>query len=536
MVAGGCAQILGLGDFEDAPANGGEGGAASTSDASSTSTSASTGGGEGGASCADGATQPCYSGPEGTEGQGLCLGGEQTCDGGTWGACEGEVLPAAEDCSTPASEDCVANCGELQWAHLWQNPGLDRVTRLGVGTDGRMTLATSYPGSIDFGGGVLASSNQPTLVHFAADGSYAWGRVLTSPGSLTLQRVAVAPSGSTLACLQLDGAISLGSTTITSPAGGFGVLVSFGPSGDYEWHLALGDGPNACSALAFDPAGNILVGGTLSAHWLVPLFGDVAPVGGVDGWLAKLDATGGMIKFKQFGSASDEAVTDLASDAAGSIYVVGTFSAPLSVGGSVLTASGNDAFAAQFDAGAFHVWSRAMGMQDVSAGPPCVAAAGTSEFIVGGSFVGSADLGCGTLTSAGAGAPGVFLAKLGASDGGCVNSIALGSPAGATLRELSAEPGGGVFLSGSFASVIDLGGGPLVASGATTDAFVGLLEVDGSHLWSMGAPGPGASVGSDASGRLRLAIALEGDVTLGGTAYAALDTDILVGELASPRP
>ncbi|HYO70214.1 MAG TPA: kelch repeat-containing protein [Archangium sp.] len=63
--------------------------------------------------CQEGETQPCYGGPEGTEGVGVCRGGTTTCvAGGTaWSACEGQVLPAAEDYTRPEDEDCTGMAG-----------------------------------------------------------------------------------------------------------------------------------------------------------------------------------------------------------------------------------------------------------------------------------------------------------------------------------------------------------------------------------------------------------------------------------------
>ena len=57
--------------------------------------------------CNPGEVQPCYSGPDGTEGVGACLGGTQTCldDGSTWSACTGETVPADETCDG-TDEDC----------------------------------------------------------------------------------------------------------------------------------------------------------------------------------------------------------------------------------------------------------------------------------------------------------------------------------------------------------------------------------------------------------------------------------------------
>jgi hypothetical protein len=55
----------------------------------------------------DGLVEACYSGPDGTEGTGVCVPGVRTCLDGAFGACEGEVLPAAVDaCGDALDNDC----------------------------------------------------------------------------------------------------------------------------------------------------------------------------------------------------------------------------------------------------------------------------------------------------------------------------------------------------------------------------------------------------------------------------------------------
>jgi WD40 repeat protein len=59
--------------------------------------------------CTPGAYVQCpYSGPAGTEDQGLCRASRRQCNvlGTEWSVCHGEVLPAAEDCHTPFDDDC----------------------------------------------------------------------------------------------------------------------------------------------------------------------------------------------------------------------------------------------------------------------------------------------------------------------------------------------------------------------------------------------------------------------------------------------
>jgi hypothetical protein len=60
--------------------------------------------------CTNGQMRPCYDGPQGTEGVGLCHGGMQTCMNNMWPMnCPGEQLPTKENCA-----DCLDhNCNHL---------------------------------------------------------------------------------------------------------------------------------------------------------------------------------------------------------------------------------------------------------------------------------------------------------------------------------------------------------------------------------------------------------------------------------------
>ena len=62
--------------------------------------------------CSTGAQQPCYSGPPGSAGTGLCESGVQTCEGNAWGECNGEVLPLPESCDTK-DNDCDGKADNL---------------------------------------------------------------------------------------------------------------------------------------------------------------------------------------------------------------------------------------------------------------------------------------------------------------------------------------------------------------------------------------------------------------------------------------
>ena len=56
--------------------------------------------------CCPGSRRPCYTGPAGTAGKGICKAGTQECDDfAEWGACLGQVLPRAETCNG-IDDDC----------------------------------------------------------------------------------------------------------------------------------------------------------------------------------------------------------------------------------------------------------------------------------------------------------------------------------------------------------------------------------------------------------------------------------------------
>src|SRR5512139_1597320 len=91
------AAFAGCGESDGGTNTGGGGatathGASSSGPGSSGDTQGSTGSGMG---CAPGAQRSCYTGPDATEGIGLCQAGTETClpDGSGFGGCDGEVLP-----------------------------------------------------------------------------------------------------------------------------------------------------------------------------------------------------------------------------------------------------------------------------------------------------------------------------------------------------------------------------------------------------------------------------------------------------------
>ena len=65
------------------------------------------GGGSGGTTaCNDGQQQPCYTGPVGTDGVGICKAGVQDCAGGKWSSCVGQIVAAPAEVCNGLDDDC----------------------------------------------------------------------------------------------------------------------------------------------------------------------------------------------------------------------------------------------------------------------------------------------------------------------------------------------------------------------------------------------------------------------------------------------
>ena len=58
------------------------------------------------AECRPGIVEACYDGPDGTDGRGICKGGNRTCgEDAVWGKCGGQALPVKELCNK-TDDDC----------------------------------------------------------------------------------------------------------------------------------------------------------------------------------------------------------------------------------------------------------------------------------------------------------------------------------------------------------------------------------------------------------------------------------------------
>ena len=400
---------------------GGDGGAAGT-------------GGTGGAPfCSPGEKRACYTGPEGTEGQGICQAGEQACDadGGAFGPCEGEVTPAVENCaaSAPEDEDCnglALVCeGQPLWGFRVGDEFQQKSSSVATDASGSVIVAGGFIGAMDFGG-----TTAP----------------LTSMG------------GVNIFCAKLDAA------------------------GSPLWALRFGEDVIWIEAdAATDATGNVLLAGHFSGTLDIGGGPPLTSAGATDAFVAKLDANGTPVWSRRFGGQGSEFVYAVAVDPTGNILLAGNFTGTVDFGsGSPLTSAGpSDVFVAKLDASGAPIWARSSGDAQ---GSTALAVGADGSVVLAGYFSGTVNFGGGpALTSAGA--TDVFVVKLD-PDGTPVWARRFGDEQGQGATGVATDASGGVVVTGYFNGAVDFGDGPPLESAGQGDVFVTKLDASGAPLWA----------------------------------------------------
>jgi hypothetical protein len=451
---------------------GGSGGATSSSStgmggatsSTSTGTGGSTSSSTGTGGCMLMSIMPCYDGPPGTLGTGVCKGGIATCEAnGVYGPCQMETLPSFDDCKTPADEDCdgkaPACSGSAVWSKGFGDSQLQQGNAVAASGPGEVVFTGSFQGMVDFGGGPLSAgaSDDVFAVKLDPAGAFVWGKRFGDPASSQIG-----------AGVAIDGG---GNVLLT---GGFAGAIDFG-------------------------------GGPLSS------------AGSSDVFVAKLDASGKHVWSKGFGDASYQNGAAIATDADGAAILVGTFVGSFDLGGPMLASAGStDAFLAKLDASGGHVFSKRFG-DTAGQSAEGVAVDGSKNVIITGYTFGSVDFGAGTQPNQGPGSD-VFVAKFGPS-----GSLAWGKLFGDGADQLgygvAAGPAGDVVVTGGFLGTIDFGNNPLSSSGGK-DLFVARLDPSGSHVWSKrfgdGADQTGLAVAVDGAGNAVVTGSFSGTLDFGG--------------------
>ena len=281
--------------------------------------------------------------------------------------------------------------------------------------------------------------------------------------------------------------INFGNTTLTNPGSGNDIFVlKYNRSGEIVWAKKFGGTSSEFgSSLKLDANGNIHIVGHFYG---VGIFGKdtLTSNGKNDIFLAKLDPSGNVLWAKQAGSTQLDYGFDLGLDAAGHVYITGSFRDLIHFGGgnTLFSTGNNDAFLAKYDSSGNFIWAKKAGGSSSDIGR-LIAVDKAGNSIIAGRFLGSMtfnSIALGNITLNSNGVTDLFIAKydpmgnvLWAQKGG---GVVTDAPRGIEIDET-----GNLYISGVFSGTASFGSETINSTGAS-DIFLAKYNSSGQVSWA----------------------------------------------------
>ncbi|MBE7450517.1 MAG: hypothetical protein HS111_16950 [Kofleriaceae bacterium] len=326
-----------------------------------------------------------------------------------------------------------------------------------------------------------------------AAGVVQWARAFGGTGNDPIRDIAVTADESVLIVGAFEASVGFGGNSFTSLGGSDAFVAKLSATGQHVWSKQYGGGSNdSAYAVALDAAGDVYVIGTFQGT--VDFDGQSLTAGGAaDEFLIKLDGdTGARVWAVKLGYPLTDR-QDLAVSADGqAIAVVGAFYGTINLGGSNLTAVGADVAVAKYNSTGGHIWSRGFGGTGTDRGY-AVALLANGDVAIAGTYRGPANFGgAQQLAAAGTGTAGdAFIARYASANGAYVWANGYGGN-DPSAEELFtiAADASAIYVGGHFGGSASFGGSLLMANGSDDAVLAKYDATTGSHIWSKRFGGP----------------------------------------------
>ena len=335
-------------------------------------------------------------------------------------------------------------------------------------------------------------------------------------------------SGQTVAGYTQSYSIGLGGGITLNPTGApqDALVIKYASSGTvgFAQRISSSGGNESVTGTAADAQGNTYLTGTFTNNIR---FGNTLLTTGVSGqrqggFVVKYSPTGAVLWTRQLGNAAG---SGLGLDAAGNLYVAGSFLGALTLGSTTLTSTGgssdDDIFLVKYDPQGTVLWARSAGGTG-SDGAAAVAVNAAGQVAVGGSS-GSATLTFGNQTTVPVGTNtfSAFVARYDAAGTAqWARAFAgTGSNSYPFVEGLAVDAAGGVGIVGEFTDNVTIGTATFTTPTANDyQAFIAKCSPTGTVQWATQATGANSfcqAAAFDPAGNLAVTVYLLGTATLG---------------------
>jgi hypothetical protein len=314
--------------------------------------------------------------------------------------------------SSVTVSNAVSTGGQLQWVRTMASAMGYTAEGLSVAADssGNVVVVGDYAGPMDLGSGPCPHNNifDAFVAKYTAQGGLLWSKAFGGGARNYARAVAVDSQGNVIVAGDFSGTADFGGMILTAPDP-YGVwaadmfVAKYSPSGSLLWVKSFGGASGDMgNAVAVDGSDNIILAGGLSSYGVN--FGSGITLSGIDMVLVKLSPSGTTLWAKTWGGLgiAPKAVT---VDRYGDVVVSGGCPGTMDLGGGPITADtsgANGVFVAKYsgvDGG--YRWARGFGANGNDSGFGITTDPNTGNVVVTGGFMGSANFGGGSVTSAG---------------------------------------------------------------------------------------------------------------------------------------
>ena len=250
------------------------------------------------------------------------------------------------------------------------------------------------------------------------------------------------------------------------------------------WSKRAGDPSHQyVTGLGVDAAGNVYMAGTFAGSLDLGNGTVLIASGGNDAFLVKYDPSGAVVWGKRFGDGLDQTVTDLAVHPDGQVGIVGRYRGTMQFS-STLTNTGTETrgYVATFYNDGTPLASRSFGEAGSSAN--AIAFDANGDAVIGGSFTGCWSMGAVFgCTKTSAGGNDAFVAAI-AKNGYMKWTKFFGDAAEQSVEKVAFDSAGNILMAANFQGSIVLDNVPAYPSKGSEDVLLAKLDATGKHAWS----------------------------------------------------
>ena len=323
----------------------------------------------------------------------------------------GNVIMAGSTGPHPNERDAFiaryAPDGTQQWIKYFI-AGTDSIAYVQVvACDGtkHILVAGAFSGSINLGGSTFVGQqdNDSFMAEFDAAGNHIWSKKLHATNGLEVKGIAVDTNGQPALFGAFAGQIDFGGGPLTSASSSNLFLVKFDTNGNHVWSHRYGETSDfGAGTMAMDPTGRIAITGEM---WGNVNFGGglLTPITAPDIFLAVFNSAGSHLWSKRFGDADQDGGDWVSFASNNDVILSATAQGPgaIDFGGGPMTLT-TDIYSTCvgrfFPNNGVLRWQKKFSGNDNVYGMACET---HGQFILGGTYLGTLNLGGNDLASAG---------------------------------------------------------------------------------------------------------------------------------------